>query len=259
MRNFFTSFFLGLALLITLSESKAQLYNQDFSEAGDSSLVGWTSSVITGTSGDKWRYNNPGNRLINYPITGKCAIFDSEATSNDGVAEKVILTSPAFDASNSQNIIFIFDHYFVEGNGGKGSIEVSGNNGSTWNQVAVYTTTTPNPKREAINISAYISGSSTARIRFIWEGNTSKFWAIDNIRVFAPLNLDASVTGFDSPVFPISGGNHIFKISFTNFGENTLSSLVLNWSVDGVLQTPKNWSGTLPIGNSVSNFTLGTL
>jgi len=202
----FVVFFLTLLNLPKAAHSQTYILNEDFSSAtGTTPPVDWMNTTITGQTTDKWRFDNPGNRIINYPITGKCAIFDSENYSAAGGAENVVLESKFFDASVSRNTVLYFDHFLAGGRNGKGTVEVF--NGFNWNFLAVYTDSTANPQSEVFNISGIVGGVTNAKVRFRWEGDNSRFWAIDNIRIYAPLTLDAGVTAVSSPTMPFNGGS----------------------------------------------------
>ncbi|MEI7977766.1 MAG: T9SS type A sorting domain-containing protein [Bacteroidota bacterium] len=73
---------------------------------------------------------------------------------------------------------------------------------------------------------------------------------------------DAGVVSIDSPsVF--SAGNRNVKATIRNFGVNAINTVNVNWSVNGVLQTPINYSSTLDTANgagpNTAQVTLGTV
>ncbi|MGZ3903824.1 MAG: hypothetical protein ACXVC6_09025 [Bacteroidia bacterium] len=55
---------------------------------------------------------------------------------------------------------------------------------------------------------------------------------------------DASIQ-FDGAMTFCGSGNTPVTVKLFNNGNNTLSSLTINWLINGTLQTPFNWSGTL--------------
>lgn len=73
---------------------------------------------------------------------------------------------------------------------------------------------------------------------------------------------DAGVIGFDAPTAPTVGSNTVVA-RVRNFGNNVINSVDVNWSVDGVLQTPVTYN-TAPIdttggaGSNTAAVTLGT-
>ncbi|MFH0757458.1 MAG: hypothetical protein V2B15_09235 [Bacteroidota bacterium] len=117
-RTFLTRM-LGASLLVFLSISgfsQTYLLNEDFSSAlGTTGPVGWYNQAIIGEAYDLWHFDNPGARIVNYPMIGKFAIFDSEHISNDRSPENVVLETPFFDGTISPEILISFDHYFLGG------------------------------------------------------------------------------------------------------------------------------------------------
>ncbi|MEL6589584.1 MAG: hypothetical protein AAFQ68_05865, partial [Bacteroidota bacterium] len=110
---------LGLFLSFFASAQNIVL-TEDFSSAsGNTPPAGWNQNLISGNSAyDYWRFDNPGGRVINPPISGTFAIFDSDAYSSGGNAEDVALESPSFDASTYGTLLLKSDMYFLGGYGG---------------------------------------------------------------------------------------------------------------------------------------------
>jgi len=59
-------------------------------------------------------------------------------------------------------------------------------------------------------------------------------------------NVDAGLIAFTEPGSPISLGYHDVKVILKNYGLDTLHSVAINYSVNGIAQTPFNWTGALP-------------
>ncbi len=193
--------------------------------------------------------------MVNYPVIGKFAIFDSEHISTNGSAENIVLETPYFDATISQEILLSFDHYFTAGNGSVADIEVY--DGNTWHVVKTYTDATANPEKEILNISAFAGGVSDSKIRFRWKGDSTGFWAIDNISIYTPLPTDAGISTLNSPVMPFIEGTHPILVTLVNFGANTITHTTISWSVNGIQQTPFSWTGSLTSGTKQSNIAIG--
>ncbi|HER09596.1 MAG TPA: hypothetical protein ENO20_11880, partial [Bacteroides sp.] len=250
-------FFISVALLFSFNLfSQTFILNEDFSSAGGSiPPYGWINDAIVGEAEDLWHFDNPGNRVVNFPVIGTFAIFDSEQISNDGNAESVVLETPFFDATVSQEILLSFDHYFLGGNGASGSIEVF--DGDEWFVIKNFTDTTDNPVREILDLSGFAGGVPNAKLRFLWAGDSIGFWAIDNISIYTPFPTDAGVTGLDHPAMPFPAGTHPIRVTLANFGANTLVATSIHWTVNGVEQTPYAWSGSLSSGTRESGITIG--
>jgi len=167
-------FLIGLFLAAFQSFSQMYILNEDFNGAsGTTPPGGWNSTVIIGGANDKWHFDNPGNRLINYPIIAPFSIFDSDSTSANGQPEEVALETPLFDASISNYILLHFAQTFEPGSGGTAKIEAF--NGTSWFEVITYTTATSNPSIEMVDLSSITGGVTNARLRFIWSGDGSGF------------------------------------------------------------------------------------
>ncbi len=65
---------------------------------------------------------------------------------------------------------------------------------------------------------------------------------------FSPIllvNDNAGIASIDAPVSPLSTGVQNVDVTIKNFGLNTLTSATINWKVNGVLQTPYSFVGSL--------------
>lgn len=62
---------------------------------------------------------------------------------------------------------------------------------------------------------------------------------------FMMLSRDAALVEISQPNDTTGIGTRPVKVKIKNWGTNTLSSLTLNWSVDGSMQTAHSWTGTL--------------
>ncbi|MFM9945783.1 MAG: PKD domain-containing protein [Bacteroidia bacterium] len=75
---------------------------------------------------------------------------------------------------------------------------------------------------------------------------------------FFPATLDAGVANLDSPML-FSAGKQNVKVSFQNYGFDTIKKVEIYWQINGSSQSPYSWSGTLAPGASsssvIGNFT----
>ena len=159
------------------------------------------------------------------------------------------------DCSISPSILMYFDHYFVGGNGGSGKVEVY--DGSNWNTVATYTDSTVGVESILLDISNYAGGVSNAKIRFQWDGDSSYFWAVDNIQIYAPLTYDAAITQIQSPIFPFAAGVHDVEVNLINSGAVTMTTATIKWIINGISQPDYSWTGSLSMGTSENNINIG--
>ena len=77
---------------------------------------------------------------------------------------------------------------------------------------------------------------------------------------FVPSTEDAFVASIDAPTLPSCTANSNVVVTIGSNGSNDLTSVTINWAVNGVLQTPFAWTGSLPqfgtsSGNIIGNYT----
>ncbi|NOQ25163.1 MAG: hypothetical protein GQ564_07345, partial [Bacteroidales bacterium] len=237
--------------------SQTYILNEDFSSAsGTTPPSDWVNTTVSGEAEDLWHFDNPGGRVVNYPMIGTFVIFDSEFISKNQVPENVILETPYFDATISAEILFSFDHYFVGGDGASATIEIY--DGSDWQVAKVYTDTTTNSEKEILNISSYAGGVPNSKIRFHWQGDSIGYWAVDNISIYTPLPTDAGITTLNAPTMPFAAGTLPIQVTLANFGANTITNTTIGWSINGVVQTSYAWTGSLSSGTKESNIDIGS-
>lgn len=73
---------------------------------------------------------------------------------------------------------------------------------------------------------------------------------------FFPATLDAGISNIDSPMV-FCAGTHSVKVSFTNYGTDTIKSLLIDWHINGGTQNTYSWSGSVSPGTSSSSISLG--
>ena len=65
-------------------------------------------------------------------------------------------------------------------------------------------------------------------------------------------SVDAGITALTNPNGGYCAGSNNIKVSLLNFGSTKLTSVKINWSVNGTLQTAYSWSGSLASGSTAS-------
>jgi len=108
-----------------------------------------------------------------------------------------------------------------------------------------------------VNLNPF-KGIIKLRIRSVTGTNYSSDIAIDDLKIWDPPVNDAAIVSIDYPGSFISAGNQQVKVSFGNFGLNDISSLNINWSINGIPQTTYIWAGLLTPCTTVNSFTIGT-
>src|SRR5436190_1339077 len=60
---------------------------------------------------------------------------------------------------------------------------------------------------------------------------------------------DAGISGIPTPVSPVCKGSSNLLAIIKNYGAFDISTVTVNWTVNGVAQTPLNWSTTIVVGS----------
>lgn len=118
-----------------------------------------------------------------------------------------------------------------------------------------------------VNIPASVTaGTKKMRVRIAYN-TTAPFDPCNNytygeaedysVVVASQVANDAGITAITAPTTPFASGNQSVVATLKNFGNNELTSATINWTVNGVAQTPYSWSGSIASGASAS-VTLGT-
>jgi hypothetical protein len=74
---------------------------------------------------------------------------------------------------------------------------------------------------------------------------------------FTPVTHDVGILAINGPTMPFPSGNNYVYIKFQNNGIDTLTSMKVNWSVNGVLQSPYTWTGILPSAGTYDSLDIG--
>ncbi len=74
----------------------------------------------------------------------------------------------------------------------------------------------------------------------------------------APIALDVAYNSLDLPATPYAAGIQNVNATIRNAGTTTITSATINWTVNGVAQTPVNYTGSLAGGATSGSIALGT-
>ena len=74
---------------------------------------------------------------------------------------------------------------------------------------------------------------------------------------FSIYNNDAGALAITNLGFPVALGANNIVGSLRNYGNNNLTSATVNWSVNGAIQTPYSWTGSISTGDSAVNLPIG--
>jgi hypothetical protein len=135
-------------------------------------------------------------------------------------------------------------------------------NGATWvsHHTFTFTQTSPLPCDRVVPIPI----ATTTRMRIaalalynLGQNTNPNFREIE-IRNSVTAPNDAGVASVDSPL-NFCAGTYPIAITLQNFGSNQITSVNINWSLNGVPQAPVAWTGLLDTLNSTTRRTSITL
>lgn len=209
--------------------------------------VGGTTSSSTGPSVDHTLGTSAGKYLY----------FESSSSSQLGYIANLV--SPVFDFTNAPAPELRF-WYHMYGQS-MGTMHVDVNTGTGWilDIVPSWTDDLDQWQEKVIPLNNYGGLSSVQfRIRGMRGSNFYSDMAIDDISVISLLPDNAAMQSIDSPTLPTcSFGSTSTDVTVYNNGNNTINSLTLNWAVNGVVQTPVQYTTPIPVA-SAAQVSLGT-
>ena len=204
------------------------------------SKTGTTSTTNTGPPGD----HTTGN--------GKYVYGEASYGATGAVA---YLQSPCMNITNlsSPQLEFWYNMY----GSAVGSLTVKMWYGNQW--INIWTMSGNQGPAWHKAIISLIPYKSITQFRFVTtRGGTYGDIAIDDIKVWVPPANDAGVVSLDYPTSPALTGTLPIKVGISNFGSANLTSVNVNWSVNGQTQTPFSWSGTLGPLMTMDSLQIGT-
>ncbi len=92
------------------------------------------------------------------------------------------------------------------------------------------------------------TAGQTERMRATLEGIRHKLLTTNNC--LAPNRVDASISAINTPVDHVCQTTFVPEVVLTNFGSDPLTSVIINYGVNGGNMYSYNWTGNLPIGSS---------
>lgn len=183
----------------TTAQTATPYWTEDFSNGMNSSNGTWTlegpdslwKHSFYGTSGE-WSVGTPQPQFTT--AANGFMLFDADSANWPNSPNYVDFTgslvSPLIDLSNEPSCVLEFDNYArsLKQTGDRIVVEVSADDGVTWTMfnVSDILPQPSNPETVALNISPYVIGSSTVRIKFTFGHHPigHYFWAIDDIRLY---------------------------------------------------------------------------
>ncbi len=224
-------------------------------QGGDGSIdwtadVGGTSSSPTGPGTDF----NPGTSSGIY-------LYTEASTPCFGNSDSANLVSPYYNFSGVINPIINFAYHMFGQTMGTMHLDARVGSKGAWSRdIVPARTDNVNEWQRWQSLLVGYGGLDSVQIRI--RGIVgSDYWsdmAVDDIIVDGIFSDDAGVVSFDNPQSPITPGTNPVEVSIRNYGGAALTSVNINWTVNGTLQTPFAWTGNAAHDSVVSNINIGS-
>ncbi|PLW93809.1 MAG: hypothetical protein C0592_04955 [Marinilabiliales bacterium] len=224
---------------------------------------GW---YTTPTTGYRWQVNSGGTSssstgpLVDHTLGTSSGIYMYTEASSGIQGDTANLYSPCLDLTSLNNPVLSFWYHMYGST--IDSLQVNIWYGNDWVNMHTFigqqTATQADPYQNLmIDLGPY---KSITQLRFRAYRGSSYYGdiSLDDIMVFDLQPEDVAMIDMTEPVTPASAGLQDVKVRILNFGTDTLTSATINWSIDGVVQTPFSWTGSLPTMDTSAAITVGT-
>jgi hypothetical protein len=174
-----------VAFLVTNAHGQIVVFSEDFSSG--SLPFGWTQDSAGYTPVLNWKFNGAPLNVTGAGFDSNYPRINSTLYPSDYVACSLI--SSSFSSGTISSAYLSYSEHFYDAaspsNPTKRKIEISLNNGITWQDVFESNLSHGNPVaiKNIINITAYAIGQINIKIKFYYQGHSGGWWAIDNVQV----------------------------------------------------------------------------
>lgn len=253
-----------LAVLLALQtfETKAQIntfpWTEDFGNPTCALPAGFTN-----TGSDPWDFQNTSETyMLGTDHTTGSGCFASMDDSGGSADDSCLLETPTFDLTSIPNASCGFWWQNSNGTTSQPSptgprpwsnlyVDVSTDSGATWtrNVFVVADSQQIGWAYAEFDLSTFISTNTKIRFRGLETQSFYSDLSLDDISVFNVSALDLSVT----QVLGVNGicpGSVSVSAELTNVGQNTITSATINWSINGVVQSPVAYTGSIAYLNT---------
>lgn len=205
-----------------------------------------------------------GNTGPNGPFAGNVYMYLETSCSANRTAN---LETPAFDFTSAPSPQVSFWYHMYGSAIGSLFFEASTNNGATWTVLWSLTgqqqTSSADPWLQAVVNTTGFGGQANVKFRFRGTSLSSNFtgdMAIDEFLVENILPDNAGIVAMTSPVPGAVAGSYPVDVTMENFGNNPLTSATIGWTLNGVPQTPVNFTGpaVAPFTSTTVNLSAST-
>ena len=242
------AFFLLMAFIFNCPGVFAQIYFEENFSGNTMPPVGWSLEAFTNQQHNPWEIDH----FDQFPDAGGTVpegIFiyylPAEGTSR--------LISPVMDLSGISTATLSFRHRFSWVVNGPAIGVATRSGAGPWNVVwQLSPTQSFGPDQQ--NIILENPGQSDFQFCFFVSANQTAvgWWAIDNIRIFSPLSLDAKISSVLVPRYVATQDSFQVAATVSNEGQAVIHSFNVSYSVDAGAEQSQHFSGlNLELGDSM--------
>ena len=249
-------------------------YVEDFETATSSFTYTINTQPLSGTGLKEWKFQTTLGRLVmdatpatyNHTASGSYAALLDVATSGTSGTSAIITTLNLSNYADALDMNFSFWYrydIYRQLSLGDG-VWIRGNDTASWifaYDIAANRAADATWKNSTFDVSAALQNegqfaSSTFQVKFQYAsslqyGTESVVFDDINLTGTVPSNTDAGVLAVNQPIVPFASGKKPVQVTIKNYGLNTLTSAQVNWTANGVAQTPVSWSGSLLPGQTI--------
>jgi len=250
---------LGLVMGVSQTQAQTVFINEPFN--GTSIPTGWSQETNATDGG--WQVGTAASlSSADFPIPahdGNMAATNDDACDCDKSGERFI--TPSINLTSATSAILKFDCFFVggtyQGNTEEMFIEVSTDNGNTWNNISTLSGV-GSWRTVIINLANYVG--QEIKIAFTYEDNGGWLFgaAIDNVIVEEIPQYDMAGISGVLPEFVEVNTPVTLEGVLQNLGGATITSFDLNYAVNGSAPITQNVTGVNIATAANHNFTHGT-
>jgi len=124
-------------------------------------------------------------------------LIDSENAGDDQPLDAELITQ-SFNFGLSRSLVVKFQHRLEVLDSTIASFSYTVNGGLSWIELERWTNNTGNPELFEINLSDKLAGSSDVQFKFTYQGDSEKFWCVDDFEINSALDTGC-VAGFFTP------------------------------------------------------------
>lgn len=227
---------------------------------------GWSASP---SSGYMWVVDAGGTPsstvtgpTIDHTLGTSSGVYLFTEASNGSLGDSAFLFSPCIDITGLNNPVMSF--WYHRYGSSMGDLHVDIWYGNQWVEdiipaiVGQQQTSNIDPYTYVlVNLAPY---KSVTQIRFRATRGSNYYgdMALDDIQIYDLPPIDAAAVELAEPVSPASAGFQDVKVRIANLGASILNNVTINWSIDGIAQTPILYSTPMLSLDTSAAITLGS-